>query len=118
MTRVRQNRRISGQSPTPGKALGRQIFYLIVAIVALVWLASATSLATNSDDEIVAFNTSSLKYHCLKCEWALKCTRNCIKIKRAQAKASGGVPCKVCGGTCADTEVEPPSSGSGDDPSR
>lgn len=48
--------------------------------------------------ETVVFNTSTLKYHKPSCKWAQKCTKNCIKIDKKQAKAKGGVPCKVCGG--------------------
>ena len=56
--------------------------------------------ASSSSDEIVSFNTQSLKYHCPSCQWAIKCTRNCISVTLAKAKSSGGIPCKVCGGRC------------------
>lgn len=49
--------------------------------------------------ELVAYNTSTGKYHCLSCQWALKCTRNCVNIALSEARARG-VPCKVCGGSC------------------
>jgi hypothetical protein len=66
--------------------------------------ATATPLqiaATSaSDDETVSFNTNTLKYHCVTCQWAKKCTKNCIKIKKSEAKARGGVACKVCKGSC------------------
>lgn len=58
------------------------------------------SLSVAAEDPIVSFNTKSLKYHCPKCEWAVKCTVNCVKIKRSEAVKRGGVPCKVCGGSC------------------
>lgn len=48
--------------------------------------------------EIVVFNTKTHKYHNPSCSSAKKCTVNCIKIEKEQAKAKGGVPCKVCGG--------------------
>jgi hypothetical protein len=51
-------------------------------------------------EEFVAFNRKSLKYHCLECTWAKKCTVNCVKITRSEAIRRGGVPCKVCGGSC------------------
>jgi hypothetical protein len=51
-------------------------------------------------EESVAFNTETHKYHCLKCKWAIKCTRNCITIPKSEAIKRGGVPCKVCGGSC------------------
>ena len=48
--------------------------------------------------ETVVYNTNTGKYHKPTCKWAKKCTVNCIKIDKKQAKARGGVPCKVCGG--------------------
>ena len=44
------------------------------------------------------FNTQTLKYHKLDCQWAKKCTVNCIKIDKKEAIKRGGKPCKVCGG--------------------
>lgn len=35
--------------------------------------------ATAGDDDFVFFNAKSLKYHCMRCEWAIKCTANCVK---------------------------------------
>jgi hypothetical protein len=46
----------------------------------------------------VAFNTKTKKYHQLWCQWARKCTTNCIIIKKEKAIQKGGIPCKVCGG--------------------
>ena len=46
----------------------------------------------------VIFNTKTLKYHVASCEWARKCTKNCIKVDSTVAQSKGGVPCKVCGG--------------------
>jgi hypothetical protein len=66
--------------------------------------ATATMLqiaaAPVNDDETVSFNTNTLKYHCVTCQWAKKCTKNCIKVKKSEAKARGGVACKVCNGSC------------------
>jgi endonuclease YncB( thermonuclease family) len=66
--------------------------------------ASTSKNESRSDDppvrsEIVSFNTNSLKYHCRSCQWAIKCTRNCIDMDINEAKRRG-VPCKVCGGSC------------------
>ncbi len=52
----------------------------------------------SSKEEVVAFNTNSRKYHNPRCEWAIKCTKNCITIPHSEALRRGGVPCKVCGG--------------------
>lgn len=74
------------------------------ARVAVVWLATGAILASfltlASDEEIVAFNEKSLKYHCTTCEWARKCTANCVMVKKSEAIRRGGVPGKVCNGTC------------------
>lgn len=56
--------------------------------------------AATSNDEEVVFNTNSSKYHCRTCTWAKRCTANCIKIKKSDAIARGGVACKVCNGSC------------------
>ena len=56
---------------------------------------------TESEDEsgeTVSFNTNSHKYHCPSCQWAIKCTQNCISVSIEKAKASGGIPCKVMRG--------------------
>lgn len=52
-----------------------------------------------SSDEMVAFNTSSHKYHCASCRSARQCTRNCISIPLSQARQKG-TPCSICGGSC------------------
>ena len=48
--------------------------------------------------EMVMFNLKTYKYHSLNCQWAKKCTKNCIKIDKKEAIKRGGIPCKVCGG--------------------
>lgn len=46
----------------------------------------------------VAYNKKSHVYHDHSCEWAVKCTKNCITIDSTEARRRGGRPCKVCGG--------------------
>ena len=46
----------------------------------------------------VVYNTKTGKYHAPSCPAAKRCTRNCIDISLKDAKAAGGVPCKICGG--------------------
>ncbi len=48
--------------------------------------------------ETVAFNTKTYKFHKLYCQWAKKCTVNCITIEKREVVKRGGIPCKVCGG--------------------
>lgn len=57
-----------------------------------------TQCLAQAQDERVMFNVKSLKYHNPTCEWAQRCTRNCIAIPRSEAIRRGGIPCKVCGG--------------------
>ena len=56
------------------------------------------ALPTNAFAYDVMFNTKSLIYHTPSCEWARKCTKNCVRIDHTDAQRRGGVPCKVCGG--------------------
>ena len=48
--------------------------------------------------ETVVYNTKTHKYHKPGCQWAIKCTANCIKLEKKEAVNRGGIPCKVCGG--------------------
>ncbi len=66
----------------------------------LMVVVLALSVAAGVEDETVAFNVQSKKYHCLKCRWAVACTKNCIEIPRSEAKRRKGVACKVCWGSC------------------
>lgn len=56
---------------------------------------------TSAKSDLVMFNQQSKKYHCPSCEWARKCTRNCVEITRAEAIRLGGVACRTCGGKCS-----------------
>lgn len=50
----------------------------------------------SSDQELsetVYFNTNTLKYHCPSCQWAVKCTQNCISVSLEEVKESGVIPC-------------------------
>ena len=76
----------------------RRVAVSLLLICALLLLRAAN--VSGERDDIVFFNTQTLKYHCVSCKWAKKCTRNCIKLPRAQAIKRGGVPCKVCDGVC------------------
>src|SRR5688572_15879953 len=79
----------------------RALFILLLFVAVQVFAAGAVA----PDDEIVALNTRSLKYHCVKCHAAKACTKNCIEIRKADAKARGGVACRLCAGTCAMTDT-------------
>ena len=49
-------------------------------------------------EEVVSFNTKSLKYHCRKCRTIGNCT-NCVDMALSKARERG-VACKVCRGSC------------------
>ena len=64
--------------------------------IALVFLLGFVTSVFAYD---VMFNTKTRVYHDIQCKWAIKCTKNCIRIDHTEALRRGGVPCKVCGGT-------------------
>ena len=70
----------------------KKIFSTLLIILLFFVIAPAAFAET------VVFNTKTLKYHKPGCQWAQKFTVNCIKTEKKDAKAKGGVPCKVCGG--------------------
>ena len=65
----------------------------ILCIITLFFITTMSAFA-----ETVVYNTKTGKYHNPGCQWEKKCTVNCIKLEKKDAKARGGVPCKVCGG--------------------
>lgn len=69
---------------------------IILSTVLLLTVCGIAVAYSSSDD--VYFNTHSYIYHNAACEWARKCTVNCIWVKRSEAINRGGRPCKVCGG--------------------
>lgn len=58
----------------------------------------APLLIAQAHEMVVMFNVKSLKFHNPACEWAQRCTRNCVAVPRSEALRRGGVPCKICGG--------------------
>ena len=79
-------------------------------VLGAVLLAMLCLAAVADAEQKVAFNVESRKYHCLTCRHAIACTKNCIEISLSEAKRRGGVPCKVCGGSCSrqlSTVVDP-----------
>jgi len=73
----------------------------LAAICLLFSLCILQGAATAQEkEETVFFNVRSHKYHCLTCGYAQRCTANCIELLISEAKKRGGMPCKICGGTC------------------
>lgn len=48
--------------------------------------------------DTVIYNTKTGKIHTPGCQYAKKCTVNCVSLDRKEAIKRGGIPCKVCGG--------------------
>lgn len=72
--------------------------FLILTLIINLFAFALNTTALPVSAEMVMYNTKTGKYHTLTCKWAKKCTVNCIKIDKKEAKKRGGVPCKVCGG--------------------
>ena len=66
------------------------LFVLLLLIIGLPVLAA--------DSTIVVLNTNRMIYHNVNCQWAHKCTKNCINVTKQKAIESGARTCKVCGG--------------------
>jgi hypothetical protein len=75
-------------------------FRLFPLLTMLLLLGMALSPSVQAE-EVVYFNTESLKYHCMTCKWAVKCTKNCVRMKKSEAE-DRGVPCKICHGSCGE----------------
>ena len=61
---------------------------------------SSKDSISQEQKEIVIFNIKTFKYHCPSCRSAIKCTENCITVSKNEAVVRGGIPCKICNGTC------------------
>ena len=48
--------------------------------------------------DVIVYNLSNGKAHRHDCEWAEKCTKNCIYIDKEEIKDMFYIPCAVCGG--------------------
>jgi len=53
--------------------------------------------------DVWVYNLSNGKLHSSSCEWAEKCTRNCIYISKKDIKKIFFIPCAVCGGGVIDS---------------
>ena len=67
-------------------------------VIYILCLLVITHPALASDSHIVVLNTNRLIYHNVNCQWAHKCTKNCVKVTKREALGYGARPCKVCGG--------------------
>lgn len=68
----------------------------ILSIIAIIFLVSSLAYSYVSENYVM-YNKKSGIYHKPTCEWAIKCTVNCIMIKKSEAMQKGRA-CKVCGG--------------------
>ncbi len=69
---------------------------LTIQLPAIATGEAAYAALAAKDTDVVVFNPRSLKYHIASCGAASRCT-HCVSITRKEAKAQGGVPCKLCG---------------------
>lgn len=78
---------------------------IAAAVVALVFFAFPvmSSPAQDRGSEAVMHNVQTHKVHKPTCTWAIRCTKNCIPLKRSKAYRRGGISCKVCGGSYSTT---------------
>lgn len=69
----------------------KKIFFLLILLgIALPVLAA--------DSPVVVLNVKRMIYHNPSCQWAHRCTKNCVKTSLEKALKHGARPCKVCGG--------------------
>lgn len=61
-------------------------------------LINATITKNKIKKNVVVYNLSNAKLHTHDCEWAEKCTKNCIYIKKRNLKDIFFIPCVICGG--------------------
>lgn len=61
-------------------------------------LINASITKNRIKKDVVVYNLSNGKLHTHDCEWAEKCTKNCIYIKKRKLKKIFFIPCVVCGG--------------------
>ena len=62
----------------------------------VIFKTSINKDAIKSD--VIVYNLSNGKAHRHDCEWAEKCTKNCIYIEKEKIKDMFFIPCAVCGG--------------------
>ncbi len=67
-------------------------------IICILFILAITLPVLAADSTIVVLNTNRLIYHNVNCQWAHKCTKNCVKVTKQEAIEYGARPCKVCGG--------------------
>ena len=63
-------------------------------LLLFLFFAVTPALAT---DTFVIFNQKTLIYHKPNCIAARRCTKNCIRMPKADAEEKGR-PCEICGG--------------------
>ncbi|MCR4880591.1 MAG: hypothetical protein K6A44_01380 [bacterium] len=59
---------------------------------------SATVIKNRISGDVAVYNLSNGKLHTSDCEWAEKCTKNCIYLSKKELKKKFYIPCLVCGG--------------------
>lgn len=76
--------------------LSKYIKCVILAVVLFLGMGSVNAQQSGKQFknlkqvDLVVLNTKTLKYHELGCSSAIKCTKNCMQISRAEAIRRGG----------------------------
>lgn len=65
-------------------------------------ILNATITKNKISDNVLVYNLSNGKMHNPDCEWAEKCTKNCIYIDHKKIENLFYIPCLVCGGNIFD----------------
>ena len=84
------------------KFLGLVLFMLFIPSVSaheeegLVLDAKISKDAISSN--VAVYNISNGKMHTHDCEWAQKCTKNCIYLHKHEIQDMFYIPCAACGG--------------------
>ena len=82
--------------------LSKYIKCVILAVVLFLGMGSVNAQQSGKQFknlkqvDLIVLNTKTLKYHELGCSSAIKCTKNCMQISRAEAIRRGAVHCKRC----------------------
>lgn len=63
---------------------------------------SKTAISSN----VAVYNLSNAKMHTHDCEWAERCTKNCIYLDKEKLDNIFYIPCAVCGGDILDIPNE------------
>ena len=59
---------------------------------------NATVAKSSISSDTAVYNVSNAKMHTHDCEWAQKCTKNCVYLHKDEIQDMFYIPCAACGG--------------------